>query len=175
MTEALGSDSKGGQLASSGPIIGTAKGPVPTEAGRGAILGWSTWQERVTDMHMMQTPRRAADTDLQKVVVVNGSPEILEMLETVLDAGRYDMVFVESSARAYSRVRHVQPNLVIVCMRIDDVEVFQLLSMLKLDAETRRIPVVTYTTHLEADNDESEDDVIEEDEFPLARPTVTMN
>ena len=101
VTEALGSDSKGGQLASSGPIIGTAKGPVPTAAWRGAILGWRTRQERVTDMHMMQTPRRAPDTDLQKVVVVNGSPEILEMLETVLDAGRYDMVFVESSARVY--------------------------------------------------------------------------
>jgi len=126
-------------------------------------------------MQTMQTPRPALTTDLQKVVVVNGSPEILEMLETVLDAGRYDMVFVESSTRAYSRVRHVQPDLVIVCMRIDDVEVFQLLSMLKLDAETRGIPVVTYTTHLEADNSEPEEEVIEEDEFPIARPTMTMN
>ena len=60
-------------------------------------------------------------------------------------------------------------------MRIDDVEVFQLLSMLKLDAETRRIPVVTYTTNLEADADEPENDVIEEDEFPIARPTMPMN
>src|SRR4026209_2781402 len=98
---------------------------------------------RVTDMQMMQTLRRAPETTLQKVVVVNGSPEILEMLETVLDARRYDMVVVESGARASSPVRHVQPDLVIVCMRIDDVEVFQFLSMLKLDAETRRIPVVT--------------------------------
>ena len=126
-------------------------------------------------MQTMETPRRAPETELQKVVVVNGSPEILEMLETVLDAGRYDMVFVESSARAYSRVRHVQPDLVIVCMRMDDVEVFQLLSMLKLDTETRRIPVVTYTTHLEADSDESEDEVVEEDEFPIVRPTMMMN
>jgi len=31
----------------------------------------------------------------QKVVIVNGSPEILELLENVLDAGRYDIVFVE--------------------------------------------------------------------------------
>ena len=126
-------------------------------------------------MQMMQTPRQAPETELQKVVVVNGSPEILEMLETVLDAGRYDMVFVESSSRAYSRVRNVQPDLVIVCMRIDDVEVFQLLSMLKLDADTRRIPVVTYTTHLEADNEETEEEVVEEDEFPIVRPTMTMN
>jgi PleD family two-component response regulator len=126
-------------------------------------------------MQIMQTSRQASATELQKVVVVNGSPEILEMLETVLDAGRYDMVFVESSTRAYSRVRNVQPDLVIVCMRIDDVEVFQLLSMLKLDAETRRIPVVTYTTHLDADNEEPEEEVVEEDEFPIVRPTMTMN
>ena len=112
---------------------------------------------------------------MQKVVVVNGSPEILEMFETVLDAGRYDMVFVESSARAYSRVRHVQPDLVIVCMRMDDTEVFQLLSMLKLDEETRNIPVVTYATPVEPDSEDAEEDAIDEDEFPIVRPTMTMN
>jgi CheY-like chemotaxis protein len=127
-------------------------------------------------MHTIEpTARRAPEAALQKVVVVNGSPEILEMFETVLDAGRYDMVFVESSARAYSRVRHVQPDLVIVCMRMDDTEVFQLLSMLKLDEETRNIPVVTYATPVEPDSEDAENDAIEEDEFPIVRPTMTMN
>ena len=127
-------------------------------------------------MHTIEpTTRRASGAALQKVVVVNGSPEILEMFETVLEAGRYDMVFVESSARAYSRVRHVQPDLVIVCMRMDDTEVFQLLSMLKLDDETRDIPVVTYATPAEPEGDNDEDDAIAEDEFPIVRPTMTMN
>jgi CheY-like chemotaxis protein len=127
-------------------------------------------------MHTIEpTTRRANEPALQKVVVVNGSPEILEMFETVLDAGRYDMVFVESSSRAYSRVRHVQPDLVIVCMRMDDTEVFQLLSMLKLDEETRNIPVVTYATPVEPDSEDAEDDAIDEDEFPIIRPTMTMN
>ena len=57
----------------------------------------------------------------QKVVIVNGSPEILELLENVLDAGRYDIVFVESSAHAYSQIKRVQPNLVILCVRIDSM------------------------------------------------------
>jgi CheY-like chemotaxis protein len=127
-------------------------------------------------MHTIEpTARRANEAAMQKVVVVNGSPEILEMFETVLDAGRYDMVFVESSARAYSRVRHVQPDLVIVCMRMDDTEVFQLLSMLKLDEETRNIPVVTYATPVEPDSEDAEEDAIDEDEFPIVRPTMTMN
>jgi CheY-like chemotaxis protein len=127
-------------------------------------------------MHTIEpAARRAREAALQKVVVVNGSPEILEMFETVLDAGRYDMVFVESSARAYSRVRHVQPDLVIVCLRMDDTEVFQLLSMLKLDEETRHIPIVTYATPVEPDSEDAENDAIEEDEFPIVRPTMTMN
>ena len=43
------------------------------------------------------TTRRPVSTaeGTQKVVIVNGSPEILELLENVLDAGRYDIVFVE--------------------------------------------------------------------------------
>src|SRR6476661_6658256 len=97
-------------------------------------------------------PQAAAATIAQKVVIVNGSPEMLETLETVLDAGHYDVVFVESSEHAYSQIKRVQPNLVILCIRIDDGDGFQVLSMLKLDEETRSIPVLTYTT--ESDGEE---------------------
>src|SRR4051812_32785327 len=69
----------------------------------------------------------------QKVVIVNGSTEILELLETVLDAGHYDVVFVESAAHAYSQVKRVQPNLVVLSLRMDDLDSFRVLSMLKLD------------------------------------------
>src|SRR5262245_43261664 len=88
-------------------------------------------------------------TTTQKVVIVNGSSEVLELLETVLDEGHYDVVFVESSQHAYSQIKRVQPNLVILCVRIDDAEGFQVLSMMKLDADTRNIPVLTYTTEYE--------------------------
>jgi PleD family two-component response regulator len=98
----------------------------------------------------------ASGTGTQKVVIVNGSPEMLELLETVLDAGHYDVVFVESNEHAYSQIKRVQPNLVILCVRIEDLEGFQVLSMLKLDEETREIPVLTYTT--EYDGGEPDDD-----------------
>src|SRR5437667_8846149 len=90
----------------------------------------------------------------QKVVIVNGSTEILELLESVLEAGHYDVVFVESSEHAYSQIKRVQPNLVILCVRIDDADGFQVLSMLKLDHETSRIPVLTYTTEYEQETEE---------------------
>jgi len=92
----------------------------------------------------------------QKVVIVNGSTEMLGLLETVLDAGHYDVVFVESSEHGYSHVKQVQPDLVILCMRIEDADGFQVLSMLKLDPETRQIPVLTYTTEYEGQEEEVE-------------------
>ncbi len=40
----------------------------------------------------------------QKVVIVNDSPEVVAQLETVLEAGQYDVVFVESNQHAYTQV-----------------------------------------------------------------------
>ena len=122
-----------------------------------------------------RVPHAAPATITQKVVIVNGSPEILDLLETVLDAGHYDVVFVESSAHAYSQIKRVRPNLVILCVRIDDAEGFQVLSMLKLDDDTRAIPVLTYTT--EYDGQESDEELPEPSEAEIftSKTAVLMN
>ena len=93
----------------------------------------------------------------QKVAIINGSPEVLALIESVLSAGHYDIVFVESVAHAYSHIKRVQPNLVILCVHFDNMEALQVLSMLKLDEETRGIPVLTYTAGYESQDEETED------------------
>jgi PleD family two-component response regulator len=129
---------------------------------------------RVTDM---ADANRNVTAPVQKVVVVNGNTEVLGLLETVLDAGRYDMVFVESSNRAYSQIKKVLPNLVILCARIEDLEGFQLLTMLKLDDDTRNIPVLTYTTEFEGQDFDTAIAQIAEDEEEMlpSRPALRMN
>src|SRR3977135_4476337 len=125
----------------------------------------------------MADMNQIAATPVQKVVVVNGNTEVLGMLETVLDAGRYDMVFVESSDHAYSQIKKVVPNLVILCTRIEEIEGFQLLPMVKLDAETKDIPVLTYTTECEGrDFDTAISQLADDDDdLVLARPALRMN
>jgi CheY-like chemotaxis protein len=120
---------------------------------------------------------RSADfaATAQKVVIVNGTPQMLEVLESVLDAGRYDIVFVESSAHAYSQIKRVQPNLVVLCVRIEDLDGFQVLSMLKLDEETRGIPVLTYTTEYEGQDAEEELAEPFETEMFQLKAAMTMN
>ena len=87
----------------------------------------------------------------QQVVVVSKQSQLNGLLETVLDAGQYDVVFVESTERAYSHIKALSPHLIIVCLDIDELDGFQVLSMLKLDPETRNIPIVTCTVTQEAE------------------------
>jgi PleD family two-component response regulator len=117
-----------------------------------------------------------ATTATHKVVIVNGSAEVLDLLETVLDAGHYDVVFVESTEHAYSQIKRVQPHLVILCVNVEDPSSFQVLSMLKLDADTRDIPVLTHTT--DSADDEEEEDVADASDVELFAPRpaiVRMN
>ena len=120
--------------------------------------------------------RALAPSGAQKVVIVNGSPDILNLLETVLEAGHYDVVFVESSEHAYSQIKRVMPNLVILCVQIERLDGFQVLSMLKLDEETRDIPVMTYTTEYDGSEPE-EEDASEPAESAMfsAKPALRMN
>jgi len=134
---------------------------------------------------MMTNPSTIADRSVtnagpivaaQRVVIVNGTTEILEGLQSMLDAGHYDVVFVESSQHAYSQIKRVQPDLVILCVRVDEASGLQVLSMLKLDDDTRDIPVLTYATEYE---EEPEDDVAEPSEaemfFAAAKAAIRMN
>jgi CheY-like chemotaxis protein len=126
-------------------------------------------------MNMSEVTRLKTNRPMQKVVVVNGAPDVLELLESVLDGGRYDLVFADAASHAYSLIAREQPHLVVLCTSIDRADGFQLLSMLKLDPRTRDIPVVTYTTESE-DEEEASDFLAEsEDESLPAAPPMTLH
>src|SRR5688572_32329237 len=115
----------------------------------------------ITDARMPMTVRSTS----QQVVVVSKQSHLNGLLETVLDAGQYDVVFVESTEHAYSHIKRLTPHLIIVCLDIDDLDGFQVLSMLKLDADTKGIPVVNCT--IQQDDEETQDESLEppDDEF----------
>ena len=83
---------------------------------------------------------------LSVVAVSNDAlrPELLDRL--LVDDNNINVIVVESIERAYSTIRQVQPNAVVVFMNIDDVDACQLLSMLHLDHELRGISVLPLTT-----------------------------
>jgi CheY-like chemotaxis protein len=71
-------------------------------------------------------------------------PELLDRL--LVDDNNFNVIVVESIERAYSRIRQVQPDVVVLFMNIDDVDACQLLSMLHSDRALRGTSVVTCAT-----------------------------
>jgi len=113
----------------------------------------------------------------QQVVIVNGTPETFDLLN-MLDAGHYDVIVVESSEHAYSQIKRVQPDLVILCVQIDDPSGFRVLSMLHLDEDTRHIPVLTCTTQNQRQTDADEQVEPPDEEMfavAVAKPALRMN
>jgi PleD family two-component response regulator len=121
------------------------------------------------------SPIVARPAAAQKVVIVNGTVDILELLETALEAGHYDVVFVESNRHAYSQIKRVRPDLVILCVAIDDLDGFQVLSMLKMDEDTRTIPVLTYTMAYDSGDVETESHEVSDTGMFAPRTVELMN
>ena len=119
-----------------------------------------------TDVRVPTTVRPTS----QQVVVVSKQSQLNGLLETVLDAGQYDIVFVESTERAYSHIKRLTPHLIIVCLDIDDLDGFQVLSMLKLDTETKDIPLVTCTSS--QDDEETTDESLDPREGVFSQPAA---
>lgn len=117
----------------------------------------------------VQTPMTVRQNS-QQVVVVSKQSQLNGLLETVLDAGQYDVVFVESTERAYSHIKRLTPHLIIVCLDIDDLDGFQVLSMLKLDEETRSIPVVTCT--VSQDDETTQDHTFDRPDDVFSQPAM---
>jgi hypothetical protein len=65
--------------------------------------------------------------------------------EDILDGlGDFDVVFVESIAHAFSKIKRVRPDLVVLCVSDHDAAGCHVLSMLALDRDTSQIPVLTH-------------------------------
>ena len=81
---------------------------------------------------------------MAKIVVVNGNPTLLHMLEVILM--NYKEVIVTDDADAYSVIKDIQPNLIILCVELENIGSFQVLNMLMQDPATRWIPRLTLTS-----------------------------
>jgi PleD family two-component response regulator len=121
---------------------------------------------------MMPAPRveplRTETT--RRVVLVGGDRDALEWLESALEPGRYEMLFVDEVSHAYSRIKEVNPALVVLCSSLNDMGAFQLLTCLNLDEETRQIPVHTYTTELDGQDLGNDATGVIGDSSPASRP-----
>jgi DNA-binding response OmpR family regulator len=84
---------------------------------------------------------RGADAG-KSVVVVNDSPELLELAETLLRDEELDVKVALMGSKALELIRTTMPDLVILDVRLPDVSGWDILQTLKLDTRTASIPVL---------------------------------
>ena len=91
------------------------------------------------------SPHRHATPQAVRTIALVGRYAHQRMHELVASAD-YDVLMVESTTHAYSKIKRARPDLVIVCLSGDDFDACRVLSMLALDSDTARIPVLTVAT-----------------------------
>ena len=112
---------------------------------------------------------------LRSLVVVSGQLQRVPNLDDLLvDTNDDDVIFVESIAHSYSRIKRVVPELVIISSEIDDVATCQLLSMLRVDRRSSGIPVLTCATFSEQRDLDDDFSELDRDRSPQSL-AVTMN
>jgi DNA-binding response OmpR family regulator len=83
------------------------------------------------------------------IVVVNDSPELLELAEILLRDEEFDVKVALVGAGALDLVRSTLPDLLILDIRLPDVSGWDILQALKLDARTSTIPVLVCSAAVE--------------------------
>lgn len=76
------------------------------------------------------------------IVVINDSPDLLELAELLLGDEDFDVKVALVGAGALDLIRTTMPDLVILDVRLPDVSGWDILQALKLDPKTSAIPVL---------------------------------
>jgi PleD family two-component response regulator len=116
---------------------------------------------------MTLQPRSASS---QLALIIGGGGDVLSAVEMLLDGRTWAVEFVALDDEPYSTVLAMRPDLVVVTLGLDEPQGFSLLSMLRLDPRTASIPVLSYVS--DGDADEEDDSP---DRFPAGvRVAVTV-
>ena len=94
-----------------------------------------------------ETQRSSGTTQLPlETLVVARDVDGLGLLQRVDGTEGFSPMLLSPLSQAYAQIKRWHPSLIVICTNLDDVEGCQLLTMLTVDPDTRRIPVLILTT-----------------------------
>ena len=77
-----------------------------------------------------------------KILVIDDSPDNLRVLSAALAEHNYDVRCAKSGAMAFKSMEAELPDLILLDIRMPDVDGYEVCQRLKANAETREIPVI---------------------------------
>lgn len=86
---------------------------------------------------------------MNKVLVVEDEPDILEMVRYNLDQAGLDVETAEDAERALQSVQETLPDLIILDLMLPGIDGLDMCRQVKQDARTRHIPILMLTARKE--------------------------
>jgi CheY-like chemotaxis protein len=104
------------------------------------------------------------------IAVVNDDTSFLNLMHELLTDEGYNCFLHIVGSTAYQKIRQEKPDLVVLDIRMNDPESgWHILDMLRLDPETRDIPVIVCSADTQQLR-EKEDRLREQNAVPLEKP-----
>lgn len=84
----------------------------------------------------------------KRVLIVEDDPASLDIFETILRHGGYDVLTAQTAADGVQRARETLPDVVVVDIGLPDALGFGVLDELSDDPATEHIPLIVCTVHV---------------------------
>jgi DNA-binding response OmpR family regulator len=85
----------------------------------------------------------------EKILAVDDSPTILEMIKAILVAGGYEVVTAADGAEALNTAKSEKPDLILLDVMLPKLDGYRVCRLLKFDQNYKHIPIVMLTAKSE--------------------------
>ena len=105
----------------------------------------------------------------KKILVVDDEPQVIKVIEARLKANGYEVITAADGAQGLQKIKESKPDLIILDILMPGVDGTDMSQTLKLDAETKDIPIIFLTCLIDK-NEASDIDHRIGDNLFLAKP-----
>jgi DNA-binding response OmpR family regulator len=85
----------------------------------------------------------------EKILAVDDSPTILEMIKSILIAGGYEVVTAADGAEALNVAKGETPDLILLDVMLPKLDGYRVCRLLKFDQNYKHIPIIMLTAKSE--------------------------
>lgn len=93
----------------------------------------------------MQNGVRLATGDLRKVVCVEDEPEMIDLIQLILNRKGFEVIGANGGVEGLETIRREKPDLVLLDLMMPEMDGWQVYQQLKADERTQNIPVIVVT------------------------------
>lgn len=84
-----------------------------------------------------------------RVLVVDDEPDVVELIEMLLQRRGYEVLTASNGMEGIMRADAERPDLILLDIMMDEMDGWETLKLLRLEANTRDIPVVMVSARME--------------------------